>query len=371
MTREKMPDSVKHTYKPVCKPISVKARRLIVKAISSFIPVGSWRRAFRSRFIEDRTFHPFYGRIYSPYYYPEPFLEGEPDIYNRRGEKMHMYFIRDWHGASDPYSLRHNGLPPTKFLWDRFNFGLKTHFYVHKAMLETMGHPDRRYGMLLESRAIAARDYELFKRHKGLADEFDAVFTYDAQILESVKCAKFFPHYAAPWYGMEQGGGVSDPAAFEHKTKGVSIVSSNKRMCHYHDYRIGLARQCRREGLADAYGTFDGGSMVKIAKALKDYRFSIIVENDISPYFFTQKITDCFMAMTVPVYFGATKIGEFFNEDGIIRIKPGDDLRKVLAACTEREYESRLPAILDNYNRVQQYRNMWDWLYNKYLTESK
>ena len=351
----------------------VRIARKVARVFSALVPGKRSRKAFRDyvvRNIFDCNVHSVYGRIYSPYYHPFPFVDGEPEIFNRNGEKMEMFFIRDWTGASDPYSLR-NGLPPSRFLWDRYNFGLKTHFYTHRAMMETMGCPDRRYGMLLESASIVPEDYEMFKNNPGLEDEFDAIFTYDANILDTVDNARFFPHYASPWYGIAQGGGALDEKAFEKKSRNVSIVSSDKRMCPHHDYRIDLAFKCRNEGLADTFGTFDGGRMIKIAEALADYRYSIVVENDISPYFFTQKITDCFLAMTIPVYFGATKIGDFFNEDGIIRIKPGDDLRKVLAACTEREYESRLPAVVDNYNRVQQYRNMWDWLYNKYLKGSK
>ena len=210
-------------------------------------------------------------------------------------------------------------------------------------------------------------DYEIFRKHPGLEKEFTLIFTHSAKILEEVDNARFFPFFASPWFGTEMGGGVIDDHAYEKKTKNASIVSSDKRMCAYHDYRIDLARKCRSEGLADAYGTFDGGSMIKIESALADYRYSIVIENDISPYFFTQKITDCFAAMTIPIYFGATKIGDYFNEDGIIRIKPGDNVRKILSGCSEKEYVARLPAILDNYRRVQEYRNMWDWLYDKYL----
>ena len=343
-----------------------KIKRALVKVVANLIPVKKWRVAFRNYFLKNPNIHDYYGRIYSPYYYPYPFVDGTPEIYNKKGERMEMYFIRDWHGASDPYSLR-NGFPPTHFLWDRYNFGLKTHFYVHNAMLETMGKPDRRYGMLLESAALVPEDYLIFEKHPKLAEDYDAVFTYDANTLEKVKCAKFFPHYASPWFGTAQGGGVPDEHAFERKTKGVSIVSSNKRMCSYHDYRISLAFQCRNEKLADAFGTFDGGPMIKIADSLTDYRYSIAIENDISPWFFTQKITDCFLSMAIPIYFGASEIGRFFNTDGIINIKPGDDLRKILAMCDEKEYLARLPAVLDNYRRVQEYRNMWDWLYNKYL----
>ena len=98
---------------------------------------------------------------------------------------------------------------------------------------------------------------------------------------------------------------------------------------------------------------------------------SIVIENDRTSYFFTERLTNCFLAMTVPIYFGATRIGEFFNEDGIIFIRPDDDLRKVLSQCNKRDYEARLPAILDNFTRAKKYMNIWDMMYEKYFAKGK
>ena len=61
------------------------------------------------------------------------------------------------------------------FLTDRFNFGLKTHFYSHQAMLETMGNPDKKFGFLFESMGIVPEDYKIFDKHKGLNKDFDLI----------------------------------------------------------------------------------------------------------------------------------------------------------------------------------------------------
>lgn len=45
------------------------------------------------------------------------------------------------------------------------------------------------------------------------------------------------------------------------------------------------------------------------------------------------------------------------------------ELEGVLKQCTEKEYLNRLPAVLDNYERVQEYLNMDDYLYTHYLKE--
>lgn len=309
--------------------------------------------------------HAVYGDIYPPNYNMGCDLNPEvPPIYNARGERMDAFFIRDRHFANDPYTASH---APTYWIWDRYNFGLKTHFYTHWEMLRTMGHPDRRYGLLVESEAIVPEDYRIFDTHPGLATDFDRVFTYSERLLNELPNARFFPACARPWYGEAWGGGALDDHAYERKTKNVSICSSAKTLCDLHRYRLEIARRCRREGLADAYGTFDGGVPIRIAETLTDYRYSFAIENSLSRYFFTERLTNCFLSMTVPIYCGTPAIGEFFNTDGMILLRPGEDVGPVLRTCSEKDYESRIPALQDNYRRALEYRNMWDWLYEKHL----
>lgn len=80
---------------------------------------------------------------------------------------------------------------------------------------------------------------------------------------------------------------------------------------------------------------------------------------------------NCFAAQTIPIYIGATEAGKFFNPDGIIqmRVEDFDRLEEILAKCTPEEYERRLPAVLDNYRRVQIFINQtrMDDIYIEYL----
>ena len=136
-------------------------------------------------------------------------------------------------------------------------------------------------------------------------------------------------------------------------------------MCELHVKRLNLAKELKGKGIVDTFGTFDGGKMVKIADTLANYRYSICIENFISDYFFTERITNCFASMTIPIYYGANKINNFFNPDGIIFLKESDldNIDKVIAQCNEKDYEQRLPAILDNFKRVSDYFNIDDYLY--------
>ena len=120
-----------------------------------------------------RKKHRYYGYYYMPdYNHKAPFEEGDSNLYNEFGEKLEVFFIRDKHYRTHPYR------DSRYFMWDRYNFGLKTHFYSHESMLEIEGNPDRRYGFLTESPAIVPKSYKLFDKFKGLEKDFELIFSY-------------------------------------------------------------------------------------------------------------------------------------------------------------------------------------------------
>lgn len=305
--------------------------------------------------------HEIYGKMYYPIYNLYAKLPEAPNnIYNEYGEKLHEYFLRD-------SLLAHcNTLLSRYYKFDRYNFGLKTHFYTHESLLQTMGNPDKRYGCFIESETIVPNDYKIFDKHKGLEKDFDLIFTFSDELLNKLDNARFVPFSATNEVTFEDIGN-----RYQTKTKNISMLSSGKTMCELHKYRIGIAKQCRNENLCDTFGTFDGGVRLEHAEdALENYRFTIIIENDIKPYYFTERLITAFAMQTIPIYCGATKIHEFYNSDGIIKLSPKDDIKEVLKQCTEKEYNDRLSAVLDNYQRWKNHKSPYDYLYEKYIDTS-
>ncbi len=282
-----------------------------------------------------------------------------PRIYNAEGELLETYFIRNRHSQHAPFG--HEG---KYFFWDRYNYGLDTHFYGAEEMPHTLGKPVVKYGMLTESRVIVPKDYEVFHRHKGLEKEFRYIFTYDEKILNEIENARFYPIAAGIWNQKMK------EELYQKKEEDLSILCSDKVMCSLHQFRLELARRCKKDQLAHTFGKFDGGSYIKsVDESLDRFRFSIIIENDISDYYFSERLTSCFAAQTIPVYLGARKISEFFNPEGMILLRDADleAAVQMIRQCTKEEYEARLSAVLDNYNRVQEYVNMQDYLYEHFL----
>jgi hypothetical protein len=295
-----------------------------------------------------------YDKIYFPHYSSDIRIGSSvPEIYNKSGKQMDVFFIRDSNSCHTPY-----GEESKYFLWDRFNIGLSTHFYTHKSILETMGNPDRQYGMFIEPRSVTPNDYNIFNRN-GLSNKFTNIITFDEQLLNKLPNAIFFP------FGVSFGDVLSKDA-YSNKNKDISIICSRKKFTKHHKLRHQCANIIKREKVGDVYGGFDGSKWLESKiDSLRDYRYQVVVENGVFDYYFTEKIMDCFVSMTIPVYLGARKIGDFFNMDGIIVIneKDIDNLPKILQQCNKTDYESRLPAIKDNYYRALEYRGMSDKFY--------
>ena len=65
--------------------------------------------------------------------------------------------------------------------------------------------------------------------------------------------------------------------------------------------------------------------------------------------FFSEKIIDCFITKTVPIFWGCTNIGDYFNVDGIIIVDNVDEAIDVCNSLTERDYNDRLIPLEENY----------------------
>ena len=285
----------------------------IIKFVSCLIPIKSWRKEFRSKMLRELyAKNTSYGKIYFPYYNHERIPSNrEPEIYDKYGKKIRTFFLRDCHSA-------HSSNQPSKyFIWDKFNIGLDIHFYSHEAMLETMGNPKYKFAFLTETEGIVPQDYKIFDRYPNLAKEFDLIFTNNKNILDKVPNSRFAPINCSLY-----NGSFASEFSFKKKNKNVSILSSDKKMCPLHIYRYNLAHQCKNEKLCDTFGTFDGGNLVSIDETLRDYRFTICIENIQSPYLFTERLICAFANQCIPIYLGATEIEKFFNPEGIILITP-------------------------------------------------
>ena len=354
----------------------IKFYNLIIKILANFVINKNDRKYFAAKYSilrRNNTNTPYLkSKIYKKIYYPKyskntVFNSSQPEIYNKNGSRLTTLYFR-----SDTNVIGFQNITGEYLFSDKYNIALDYHLYADTCMLEKMGNPKKCYGIFSEPKAMSPLPYAMFEQNKDLYKDFDLIFAHSEKVLDTWDNARPFAYFTSVWHMLSDENGNLAKDWYEKKTKDISIVSSNKQACTLHKFRYELAKKCKREHLADTYGTFDGGRLVNVEEYLDNYRYSIVVENDIEAYWFTEKIVNCFATMTIPVYIGATKIGEFFNEDGIIRIteKDFDNIDKILKQCTKEEYEARIDILKENFEKSKQFcGSSWDRLYKKYLKE--
>ncbi len=153
---------------------------------------------------------------------------------------------------------------------------------------------------------------------------------------------------ATPWeVGLTYDELVS--ASIPAKSRGVSWIASNLSFLPGHRLRNTLRRSLKRESipLVDLFGR--GIRWIpRKWDALAPYRFSLAIENSSGPWMWTEKVADCFLSWTVPLYFGCTNLEDYFPEASFVRVNPGDPasvIARIQDLLAGDEWERRLPAL--------------------------
>ena len=154
-----------------------------------------------------------------------------------------------------------------------------------------------------------------------------------------------------------------------NKNKMTSFITSNKNMCDGHQFRLDCLNKIQQKSLnVDLYGRGINEIDSKL-QGLQDYRFCIAMENDYTNNYFTEKLLDCMLSGTIPIYHGCKNIEKYFDINGIITFETVDELVDILNNLTAKDYKSRLSAIQKNYEIALTWWEDNDRLFNKYLKE--
>lgn len=109
--------------------------------------------------------------------------------------------------------------------------------------------------------------------------------------------------------------------AVPKKTKLISVVSSNKAFSRGHVDRLRFIRRLR-DRYGDSIDIYGRGYRDFADKwdVLAPYKYHIVIENSSSDYYFTEKLFDCYLAGTYPIYYGCQNISDYYPKDGMTRI---------------------------------------------------
>lgn len=211
------------------------------------------------------------------------------------------------------------------------------------------GKPGLKYLWLLESKFIKRGLVESIIENRQLVeDTYEIIFTHDQRLLRLSDKYKWVP---------AQGFWIKEPKIYE-KSKMISMISSNKRMCEGHVKRLEWVERIGDQ--VDLYGR-GFNEIENKEEGLCDYMFSVAIENGQYETYFTEKLLDCFATGTIPVYLGAPDIEKYFNKDGIINLTEEFDV-------SDEIYYNKIDAIKDNLERAKKMEVLEDFIWENYFS---
>jgi hypothetical protein len=142
------------------------------------------------------------------------------------------------------------------------------------------------------------------------------------------------------------------------KNKLCSMIFSHKQWNAGHRYRFQAHENLKTlNSNVDFFGSGSGNPVDFKISGLKDYMFSIAMENCTDNDYFTEKLIDCFLSGCIPIYFGTKNIVNYFNKDGIILVDGPLKIAEALENLNQDFYNDRREAIEDNFERAKVYAN--------------
>ncbi len=134
------------------------------------------------------------------------------------------------------------------------------------------------------------------------------------------------------------------------KTKFVSAIGSRQQALDFHRVRTQILDAIEKDENLDIEVFGKGRTFIpEKIEGLRDFRYSIAIENSLTDNYWTEKLSDCFLAMTVPIYLGAPNASDFFPLNSMIQVSEEQltsGLSELLGQLSKEDYESRIPDLL-------------------------
>jgi len=182
--------------------------------------------------------------------------------------------------------------------------------------------------------------YAVHRRHYlamyALWPRFYRIFSRCSRLARRLPNARALP-LTTTWIANPESAEVTKAAAC--KTKHMSLIASGKKNLPGHRMRHQLAAWITQAGinvdlLGRAYQPFE-----KKEEGLAPYQFSVIIENCREPAYFSEKLIDCFLCQSIPVYWGAPDVGQYFDLRGMIVCRNAKEVQNAIATLSSSDFE--------------------------------
>lgn len=195
--------------------------------------------------------------------------------------------------------------------------------------------------MIAEPEVVQKQFYRLIPRFQS---RFNRIATHSENILSKCRNAEKWTH-GGRWVEANSGQNVE-------KSGMVSIISSKKRSSSGHLLRHDLINWAQQNGVA--LNVFGKGYhwLEDKADGHAPFRFSVVIENNQSAGYFTEKLIDCLICESVPIYWGDPNIGEYFDLRGFVVCNDFNELQQAVSRANAGIYTEMKPYLVENKKRA-------------------
>jgi len=127
---------------------------------------------------------------------------------------------------------------------------------------------------------------------------------------------------AIPWY-VNRNYDYLVQCCPSEKRRDLSWITSNLTVIRGHRKRMKFLHALQDQIRFDLFG-YGFNPIEDKWDGLAPYRYSLAVENSVNNYYWSEKISDCFLAWTMPIYYGCKRILDYFPEEAMVHIDIDD-----------------------------------------------
>lgn len=198
--------------------------------------------------------------------------------------------------------------------------------------------------MIVEPEAVHGRHMLLLRQFHR---RFHKVLTCNRKLLSAIPNGVFFT-FGSTW--------VRDADTLDRtKSKTLSLIASSRKTYEGHQLRHEIVDWLRNEEIeADIMGR-GYRPFERKSDGLAPYRYSVIIENVREPSHFTEKLIDCLLCDTIPIYWGAPDIGDFFDVQAMLICESASDIKAAITGLSETGYENRRSIVMSNRELAKRY----------------
>lgn len=215
----------------------------------------------------------------------------------------------------------------------------------------------------LEPEAIRPVEKQIIEN----ANNYDFILTFNDTVLK--KCSNAYKYL----FGMTRIlPNDMNNININNKKFTITSVTNDKLMTIGHHFRHSiyykqehilniptnffLSNDCRSLPIIKNNPRLGGPCESKI-DLFKESQFSLVIENSRQINYFTEKLGDCLITKTIPIYYGCPNISEFFDVTGwiILDNESTDELIEKVKLLTPDYYLKYINIINKNFELVKQY----------------